>query len=206
MVSAQDLITALQQWAAGASADGLPVPANGELDAIAAAPGTWRQAATPIAQWWGPTIDHLLAQVDLGVLPTIAVAHLPAALAHPATPPPAGVADHRAPDPVAAPPDDQRPPDPATDLTAELIAWRGRKIAEGAPGAETIKDITLRNLAKRAPVTAEQIRKKLPGAAGLVDDLAAVFARFGAGSVPASATVAERTTAPAASSPPAAPA
>ncbi|GAB08670.1 hypothetical protein GOARA_015_00080 [Gordonia araii NBRC 100433] len=196
MSSAQDVVTALHQWAVGAAADGHPVPARQELDAIGRRPDSWRRdiSASPVALWWGATIDHLIIQVRLGVLPAIAVAHLPADVA-PAGPAPAesgaggrhathatggvgtGSADTRA---EADPPTSD---DPTADLMTALIAWRGRKIAEGAEGAETIKDITLRNLAKRAPVTAEQIRKKLPGAAGLVDELAGVFAEFGAAGV-----------------------
>lgn len=191
MVTAQDYSTALNQWAAGTAVEGKAVPPGRELDAIARRPQTWREdiSASPEARYWGPVIDHLLNQVGLGVLPVIAVAHVPGSLT-PVGPPPeppvvaqpvhpvAQAATPVAPDAPARPP---APTDPVEDLTTALIAWRGAKIAEGAPGAETIKDLTLRNLAKRAPVTAEQLRKKLPGAGALVDELAAVFARFTGG-------------------------
>ncbi|QKT08156.1 hypothetical protein HUN08_13865 [Gordonia sp. X0973] len=191
MASDSDLTAALQLWAQGVAARDVPVPAADELHLIAEHPGTWRDSgASPVAQWWGAAIDHLLGQVELGVLPAIAVAHLPDRLASPAGPPPAsGTAGaHRAPTV-----DDEGSAaragsaDPLAALTAALIAWRGEKIAQGAPGAETIKDITLRNLAKRAPVSAEQIRKKLPGAADLVEELAALFARYAPSSAPSQA-------------------
>lgn len=198
MASAQDYATALQQWAAATAAEGKAVPPDRELDAIARRPQSWREdiSASAEARYWAPVIDHLLGQVGLGVLPIIAVAHVPGSVAPTGPPPePSAPAPVAPPPPVAATPSSgpatgvpasvpappPAPTDPVEDLTAALIAWRGSKIAEGAPGAETIKDLTLRNLAKRAPVTAEQLRKKLPGAGALVDELAAVFARFTSG-------------------------
>ena len=192
MVSVQDYSTALNQWAAATAAEGKAVPPDRELDAIARRPQTWREdiSASPEARYWGPVIDHLLNQVGLGVLPVIAVAHVPGSLTPVGPPPeppvvaqPPHAVAQAAPSPVVppAPVPPPVPTDPVEDLTTALIAWRGAKIAEGAPGAETIKDLTLRNLAKRAPVSAEQLRKKLPGAGALVDELAALFARFTGG-------------------------
>ncbi len=200
MTTAPDFATVLHQWAADVAARGSTPPTGPELEAIARRPESWRAdiAGSPEAQYWGGVIDHLLVQARLGVLPSIAVAHLPASLMPVGAPPVPSRGAPRVP-PVgtaAAPATDEAPTgslpaavpapvtDPVEELTAALIAWRGTKIAEGVPGAETIKDLTLRNLAKRAPVTAEQLRKKLPGAGGLVDELAAVFARFGGAAAP----------------------
>ncbi|GAA3031452.1 hypothetical protein GCM10010528_10810 [Gordonia defluvii] len=188
MTTSQDLVAALVQWATGAAADGGAVPPDRELEAIARRPDSWRTdiAASPAAQYWGATIDHVLGQVRLGVLPMIAVAHVPAGLA-PTGPPPQRPEAPGGPGRHAESTGSARPgaaTDPVEELTAALIAWRGSKIAEGAPGAETIKDLTLRNLAKRAPVSAEQLRKKLPGAGALVDELATVFGRFGGDDAP----------------------
>ncbi|WP_161928738.1 hypothetical protein [Gordonia crocea] len=205
------MAAALEQWAAGVAASGRAAPADRELEAIARRPDTWRTDinASAEAQYWGATIDHLIGQVRLGVLPTIAVAHVPSGL-EPAEPPPAPAPPPEDPaagrhwasttGPTAVPAAAEPTGDPVEELTAALIAWRGAKIAEGAPGAETIKDLTLRNLAKRTPVTAEQLRKKLPGAGALVEELAGVFARFG-GAESAPAPAGPAAAAPAATAP-----
>ena len=175
----------------GHAAEGKAVPPDRELDAIARRPQTWREdiSASPEARYWGPVIDHLLNQVGLGVLPVIAVAHVPGSLT-PVGPPPEP--------PVVAQPRTRsrrqrrhrscpragtatgahrsgRGPDHRVDRVA------GRQDRRGCSGGRDDQGPHPAHLAKRAPVSAEQLRKKLPGAGALVDELAALFARFTGG-------------------------
>ena len=82
MVSVQDYSTALNQWAAATAAEGKAVPPDrGARCDRAPTPNVARDiSASPEARYWGPVIDHLLNQVGLGVLPVIAVAHVPGSL------------------------------------------------------------------------------------------------------------------------------
>lgn len=62
------------------------------------------------------------------------------------------------------------------------MLWRTQRIAEGAEGADLIKDMTLRNLVKFGHTDGVEIGKKLPGpAAYLGPEIAAVIAEFDTG-------------------------
>lgn len=173
MTDANDNLRALGLWADAARARGLPVPPLDRLVLISREPEGWRSTTMEGTEpAWADTIDHLLTQVDLGVLPEAAVANLPFALRDPGTLPsvPAGRLE-----PDAA--EKNTAVDPVTAATDALIVWRSARVAEGVDGAETIKDATLRNLVKYHQTTEEQVRKRLPGAAaGLAADLAARLA------------------------------
>ncbi|GAB19902.1 hypothetical protein GOEFS_096_00790 [Gordonia effusa NBRC 100432] len=189
--TAEDLLAALTLWAQREQAQSdRPVPAADQLVTISRAPDTWASGPiSEVAEVWAPTIDHLLRQVRLGVRPAVAAAQLPDALHTPIRIPPP--ARHAATTAVTTPqkqPDEAQPttkpsvaaPDDRAAVVAALIEWRGRLIAEGAEGADAIKDVTLRNLVKYRQTTEDQIRMKLPGsAAGLAADLARVFADLG---------------------------
>lgn len=165
--------------------------------------------ASPLARAWAQTIDFILHQVKFGVEPASVVAFLPTELQRPTgdvprPAPPPNVAPAAAdpppqaaplpPSPPAAPPPaaprtESTPPVPDDaaaqhlhrypDVVAALVRWRTEQISAGVPGADAIKDVTLRNLVKFNHTDAEVIRRKLPPtAADLAEDIAEVIARF----------------------------
>lgn len=168
-------------WFRRATADGHPVPTDAELAGIAANPNGWNDPpVSDVVDAWAPTIAHLLHQVKFGVDPDVAAditgelctPARPIAVPTPSTPEPATTADDR---PSAANSVDRSDPD-SPQLLDRLLQWRSRRIADGAEGADTIKDVTLANLVKFNHTDAEQIRKKLPGpAAYLAAEIAAVM-------------------------------
>ncbi|MFG1929944.1 hypothetical protein ACGFK1_04725 [Mycobacterium sp. NPDC048908] len=179
-------LEALTVWAQRSAAAGIPAPGANELASIAAHPTNWTErVASPVLAAWAPTIDHLLHQIKFGVSPVTAVDQLPDELTLPSS-------DLPAPEPESVP---AEPPPPATESGLEpdeapstdgpsqiveaLMRWRGARIAEGAEGADLIKDVTLRNLVKFGHSDGHQIGKKLPGpAAYLGREIAAVIAEF----------------------------
>ncbi|MFT3660656.1 MAG: hypothetical protein QM809_04480 [Gordonia sp. (in: high G+C Gram-positive bacteria)] len=213
-------VDVLLAWAADLTERGGRPPIRERLLAIADAPRPWvptSPSETPLAE----VINHLIDQTELGVLPAAAVAMLPdhlraAGLAAPSTLT-AGTPDPVPADPVTAPPaatspvpasapgpepvpqpEPTAPPVDTNALTLEaLIAWRKQQTELGAPGAETIRDMTFKNLLKFGLTTPEQIRGALTGsAAELADDIAAVIARIaavatGSGAPTATAAVVE---------------
>lgn len=178
-------LEALTIWAQRAAAAGVPVPGADELVSIAAYPAIWSGlVASPVLAAWAPTIEHLLHQIKFGVSPIAAVDQLPEELSRPSV---SLQAPAPAPEPAETPPPVPEPaPDPeaaSTDgpsqIVDALMRWRGARIAEGAGGADLIKDVTLRNLVKFGHSDGHQIGKKLPGpAAHLGHEIAAVIAEF----------------------------
>lgn len=178
-------LEALTIWAQRAAAAGIPTPGGDELASIAAHPTNWAErVASPVLAAWAPTIDHLLHQIKFGVSPVSAVDQLPDELTRPSS-------DLPAPEPEPAPADPPpsvtesapEPEAPSTDgpspIVEALIRWRAGRIAEGAEGADLIKDVTLRNLVKFGHTDGQQIGKKLPGpAAYLGREIADVIAEF----------------------------
>lgn len=97
----------------------------------------------------------------------------------PAAPEQPPAAPEPAPGPAPATAPAPAPADRESQIVATLKQWRARRIAEGAHGAELIRDVTLKNLVKYGDTAAEQIGKKLPGAAAdLRYEIAAVIAQF----------------------------
>ncbi len=163
---------ALTLWFRRAADDGHPVPTDDELLAIAGDPNGWdNSSASEAVGAWSPTIAHLLHQMKFGVDPDVA-ADITGELSAPSRP--IVVVSPPAPAPSA------EPPDPRDHLLEQLLQWRSHRIAEGAEGADGIKDVTLGNLVKYNHTDAEQIRKKLPGpAAYLAPEIAAVMTGAG---------------------------
>ncbi|NLG48254.1 hypothetical protein [Gordonia sp. (in: high G+C Gram-positive bacteria)] len=190
--------TALAAWGDDARTRGLAVPSAVRLAEIAADnAGTWT-AQDSAESAWHSTIDHLLRQVRLGVQPEAAVALLPdrlttagsaastgasAAEAVPAqTPEPQTPETHIPETHIPEPQTPEPPVDLKQAMTDALIAWRSEQVAAGVPGADALRDITLRNLVKYDRTTADEIRSALIGpAADLADQLAAVMAAVVAG-------------------------
>lgn len=181
-------LTALTTWAQRVTASGLIAPGDDELDEIATDPNQWAQRLTsPVLAAWAATIDHLLHQVKFGVNPSVAVEQLPDELSRPngdaAIPQTAVRTPHgkqrKASEPTSTT-TTPMPGDGRTELVEALMSWRGARIADGAEGAELIKDVTLKNLVKFGYTDGEQIGKKLPGpAAYLGSEIATIIADFG---------------------------
>lgn len=175
-------------------------PSAIRLAEIAASePGAWIPA-DEVESAWRRTINHLILQTRLGVQPAAAVALLPTRLSEapaslagvssvtgesapiisiPKTQPeaPSVTEPQTVPESQAAP-EPVPAVDPKVAMVNALIAWRSEQVAAGVPGADSLRDITLRNLVKFNRTTADEIREVLIGpAAELADDLAAVMAR-----------------------------
>lgn len=172
-------LEAMRLWFRRAVAAGHLVPSDDEIAAIAAEPNGWdNRPVSDVVDAWSPTIAHLLHQVKFGVDPDIA-ADLTGDLCTPrrpivaAAPPPISGAASAA-DPPEGPPTEL--PDPRAQLLEQLMQWRARRIADGAEGADNIKDVTLGTLVKWNYTDSEQISKKLPGpAAYLAPEIATVM-------------------------------
>lgn len=168
---------ALILWFRRAAADGHPVPTDAEIAAIATEPNTWDSGTvSDVVDAWSPTIAYLLHQMKFGVEPDVAAdvageLRLPSrsitAAAAPAPPTPAD--EPTVDDPPAA-------GAAADPLLERLLQWRSSRIADGVEGADSIKDVTLANLAKYDHSDADLIRKKLPGpAAYLAPEISAIM-------------------------------
>lgn len=179
-------LEALMIWVARLSEAGSTTPRLDELGIIAANPTDWsRRVETPLLAAWAPTIDYLMNQLKFGVSPAAAVDQLPEELTRPSSPPPAPTQPAPVPVPQAPtqpaplPAPETAPPDPGAPVVAALMRWRADRIAAGADGADLIRDATLKNLVKYGHTDAEQIGKKLPGAAAYLSrEIAAVIAQF----------------------------
>lgn len=163
---------ALTLWFRRAAAEGHLVPTDHELAAIAADPAGWQDSAdSDVVDAWSPTIGHLLHQMKFGVEPEVAV-DITGDLTRPSRP----IAAPPVPPVPIDPPPGVDPPDPGNELLQRLRQWRSQRIADGAEGADSIKDTTLANLVKWNNTDAEQIRKKLPGpSAYLAPEISAVM-------------------------------
>lgn len=199
----EHILAALHAWRSWAIDQRFPVPEPAALVAISRDPKHWADGPVSAVEiGWQATIDHLCMQVELGVTPEVAAAHVPDRLRRapdlPDLPTPQADArpgadataaprpsTHAAAADIPAPPDvEPAPADPATDdpqaaILRALFDWRTSQIDRGVDGADSIKDVTLRTLVRRNQTTVEQIRSKLTGAAiALAPEIAAVFARF----------------------------
>lgn len=181
---AAEFTATLNLWRESAQAEGFATPDPQRLAEIARDALAWQKSSiSPVEASWSATINHLLTQSALGVLPDVAVAHLPASL-H--TPPGA---------PRAASNEAQRGVDPGPErpggqgshagkgTNAEkldaLVRWRASQIAAGVEGADSIRDVTLRNLVRHNMVGVDQIRGQLAGSAvDLASSIAEVLAGF----------------------------
>lgn len=181
-------LTTLTTWAQRATASGFLVPEDDELREIATDPNQWAQRLTsPVSAAWAATIDHLLHQVKFGVNPAVAVEQLPDELhrpngdaALPATTArvPRGKRSRESARETETIAPDTR--DDLPDVVEALVNWRAARIADGAEGADLIKDVTLKNLVKFGYTDAAQIGRKLPGpAAYLGTEIAAIIGGFG---------------------------
>ncbi|TRW86208.1 hypothetical protein FK535_06975 [Mycolicibacterium sp. 018/SC-01/001] len=189
-VKTERRLEALTKWAHWASAQGYPVPSSAELADIAAEPTAWRDRITSVAAHaWGHTIDYVIKQQRFGVVSDEIVRSLSDEYVRPNGPIGATASAATEEVPVvareSAPPIQSHvAPDEAiaaqeVSVTDELVAWRERRIADGADGADLIKVTTLRNLVKFGYTDAETIGKKLPGqAAYLAREIAEIIARF----------------------------
>lgn len=206
---------ALTSWSVAAGSAGFAVPDAGEIARIATAPDTWRsERPSPAALDWGDTIAHIVHQIKFGMDPSEVVRHLPVELRIPksgviATPTPpdqaAGPTDVSVPvvaTPATKPvedspqePGEERQPETAIDA---LIAWRARRIAEGADSAETINDVTFLNLIKYKRTAPDQVKKQLRGPAGaLAPEISAILQSFLGVPEPVAATEPRAVTTPA---------
>lgn len=169
----------LQRWSEAAAEDGLATPHPDRLVAISRDPQRWRgDTLDSIELFWAETIDHLLDQVRLGVVVDVALDHLPSALRAPGNAPRADTTSHDT-GTAEPPPVVEKPVDRETQLFDVAYAWRTEQIAAGAEGIDEVKDVTLRNLARRNYTSEDQIRMKLPRPAkGLAASLAAAFAEL----------------------------
>ena len=184
-------LTALTKWAASAAARGHGVPTAEELAAIAADPTDWRDSIDSLeVRAWADAIAHVLHQDKFGVVADEIVRQLTDELAEPSEPVSATSA------PAATDPSAQefapgrhrtgaeaketpRPADAQTSLVSTLVEWRERKVAEGTPGADLIKEVTLRNLVKFGYTDGDTIGKKLPDqAAHLGTEIASIIGEF----------------------------
>lgn len=73
----------VRRWAETATAAGHQVPEASRLVAIVRGGGVRELAEDPVEQAWRPTLEHLLTQVRLGVIPAVAVGQLPTSLREP---------------------------------------------------------------------------------------------------------------------------
>ncbi|WLP88619.1 hypothetical protein [Gordonia sp. NB41Y] len=175
-ISPETYLATLQVWRGWATDQGYPTPEPPRLVEISRIPQQWADGPlSPLETAYRETIDHLLAQTTLGVTPEIAVAHMPEHLR----------AAPDVPDPEPAPRRDDPPAaatatdDPQARILRALIEWRTAQIANGVEGADSIKDVTLRNLLRRNQTSVNQIRRKLTGAAAaLAPEIATVIAAF----------------------------
>jgi hypothetical protein len=175
-------LATLKEWASRAAAAGFQVPADVELEDIAANPVGWRnQLVSRIPHAWAATIDHLMKQAQFGVAPAYAVDQLPQELTAPDTidEPPTAPPRPDIPEPPPVTPDVPTRPtavDPNAAIVDELMRWRTSRIAEGVDGADRIRDITLKNLVKFNHTAVETIAKKVPEAPHLAPEIAAIIA------------------------------
>lgn len=179
-------LDALTKWASRATAAGFPVPSVDVLTDIATEPAGWRDRIDSIAaQGWGPSIDYVLHQDKFGVNHDEIVRSLPDEYLRPAGP-------------IGAEPQTTSSAAAPDDLAIEaLVAWRERRIADGADGADSIKVTTLRNLVKFGYTDAETISKKLPGpAAYLGSEIAAIIGDLGSAAISTTAPVTPRPVTP----------
>lgn len=177
-------LDALTMWAARVRAGGWSTPSDDELADIATEPDGWATRHTSeVLRYWAPVVDHMLHQLKFGVSPEAAVDQIPDGLVTGTPPSPAPPAREHAPAPQARehvtvptlrPASTGQPP-----AVEALMRWRTERIAEGAEGADLIKDVTLKNLVKFGHTDGDQISKKLPGpAAYLGPQIAAIIALF----------------------------
>jgi hypothetical protein len=178
-------LDALTKWATWAVARGFPVPSDAELAEIAVEPEGWRnRVKSSAAQTWGHTIDYVLHQQKMGVVPDEIVRSLSdeyvrprgtiAIDRHDAVP-----EEQTAAIPTPAPAAPATPVGSQDPVVDALVAWRERRIADGADAADLIKVTTLRNLVKFGYIDGETIGKKLPGqAAYLGGEIAKIIAGF----------------------------
>lgn len=181
---AEDLeknLVVLRRWSESTGAEGFATPAAERLAAISRSPDQWRgDTIDAVELFWADTIDHLLTQVRLGVLVDVALDHMPTELRSPAGAPPraeTGTNGSGANGAGGTTGTTSEPVDRETQLFEIAYAWRTQQIAAGADGIDEVKDVTLRNLARRNYTSEDQIRMKLPSPAkGLASSLAAAFA------------------------------
>lgn len=177
-------LEALAKWANWANDQGFAVPSADVLADIATEPAGWRERVTSApAHAWGPTIDYVFHQQKFGVNADEIVRSLPDEYARPSGPiepsSPSEVQVGRG--TLPTPPEAPRTAPPASDapVVEALVAWRERRIADGADGVDSIKVTTLRNLVKFGYSDGETISKKLPGpAAYLGNEIASIISSF----------------------------
>ncbi len=155
-----------------------PAPTPTRINEFRADPDGWAPDGVSEAAWFSQ-VRRLLDQIALGVMVDAAIALMPSSAVNA----PASMTG----EPVA-PPNVETPavePEPAVaadwrPLAVEaLIAWRTEQMALGVAGAESIRDITLRNIVKFNRTSEAEIASALIGPASeLAGDIAAVIARF----------------------------
>ncbi|GEE00701.1 putative ESX-1 scaffolding and assembly protein SaeA [Gordonia spumicola] len=163
-----------------AAAD-LPAPAPERVDDFRVDPRGW----TPDGRFevvWFAEMTRLIEQVERGVLPEAAVALTPTGTRRALTEAAPDPTPSPEPTPIVDPDPDPEPVDPEAwrPLAVEaLIAWRTEQMSLGVAGAESIRDITLRNLVKFNRTSESEIASALIGPASeLAGAIAAVIAEF----------------------------
>ena len=201
-------------------------PLQSDLDQVVAQRPDWPSGLAAATEAWRKTIEYLVTQADFNIAD--AAQHIPARLRRPAAVAPApamraaGVSALAAPAAlataqVAAPARataataDSPFDDPAAKLLKVLRAWKAEQIDRGTPDFTTLRDATLRQIARARSSSADDLAKMLPPAlkrrAGelsdlLVADVTAIgSAAVDSGKSPASVAPGAATAAPVTSTP-----
>ncbi len=153
-------------------------PSQADLDLVAAGRSGWPSGLSPATEAWRKTIEWLVKQADFNVAD--AARNVPPRMRTPS----AARSDGSASTPVAAateaPADpDVEPPfdDPAGRLLKILRAWKSEQVDRGVPDFTTLREATLRQIARARSHSPEDLTKMLPPAlkhragelAGLID-------------------------------------
>lgn len=176
----------LAEWRGLLVAGGHPVcPSQDDLDRVAACLPAWPSGLSPATDAWRKTIEWLVKQADFAVADaahnvpprmrtpsaTPPDASTPGPGVAPSTPAPTNDASSSAATPppggTAAPglPEAESPfDDPAAKLLKVLRAWRAEQAARGVPDFTTLRDATLRQIARARSHSTEDVAKMLPPA------------------------------------------